>query len=100
MVRMVNCVKLGCELPGLEKPPYPGELGQRIFEHVSKEAWAMWIDQSVLLINHYGLSLADPAAQKFLLQQAEEFFFGKDARMPEGWTPMGQSEKGGPQRKK
>jgi Fe-S cluster biosynthesis and repair protein YggX len=97
---MVNCVKLGRELPGLERPPYPGELGQRIFEQVSKAAWEMWIDQSIIIMNHYGLSMADPTAQKLLLDQAEQFFFGPGAQMPEGWTPEGQGGKGGPQRKK
>jgi Fe-S cluster biosynthesis and repair protein YggX len=100
MARMVNCVKLGRELPGLDAPPYPGELGQRIFEHVSKAAWEMWTEQSILIINHYGLSLADPQAQKLLMAQAEEFFFGEGAQMPEGWTPAGRSGKGGTQRKK
>ena len=100
MARMVNCVKLGRELPGLDAPPYPGELGQRIFDHVSKAAWELWIDQSILIINHYGLSLADPQAQQLLMAQAEQFFFGEGARMPEGWSPPGQGGKGGPQRKK
>jgi Fe-S cluster biosynthesis and repair protein YggX len=100
MARMVNCVKLGRELPGLDQPPYPGELGQRIFEHVSRDAWNMWIDQSVLIINHYGLSMADPSAQKLLMDQAEQFFFGEGAQMPEGWTPAGGAGKGGSQRKK
>ncbi len=100
MARMVNCVKLGRELPGLDSPPYPGELGQRIYEHVSKAAWELWIDQSILIINHYGLSLADPSAQKLLMDQAEQFFFGEGARMPEGWSPAGSAGKGGPQRKK
>jgi Fe-S cluster biosynthesis and repair protein YggX len=97
---MVNCVKLGRELPGLDAPPYPGELGQRIYEQVSKAAWELWVDQSILIINHYGLSLADPQAQQLLMDQAEQFFFGEGARMPEGWTPAGQGGKGGPQRKK
>jgi Fe-S cluster biosynthesis and repair protein YggX len=97
-MRIVNCVKLGHALPGLDRPPYPGELGQRIFEHISREAWSMWIDRSVLLINHYGLSLADPAAQQLLLEQAEQFFFGPDAQVPEGWSPT-QQGKGVPQRK-
>jgi len=100
MARMVNCVKLGRELPGLDSPPYPGELGQRIYEHVSKAAWEMWIDQSILIINHYGLSLADPQAQQVLMAQAEQFFFGEGAQAPEGWTPPGRAGKGGPQRKK
>lgn len=100
MARMVHCVKLGRELPGLDEPPYPGELGQRIYEHVSRQAWQMWLDYSVLIINHYGLSLADPAAQKLLMEQAEQFFFGPGQQMPEGWTPVGRSGKGAPQRKK
>ena len=63
MARMVMCVKFGRELPGLEKPPFPGELGQRIFEHVSQQAWDMWPAQSTLIINHYGLNMADPEAR-------------------------------------
>ncbi|HEU5013559.1 MAG TPA: oxidative damage protection protein [Roseiflexaceae bacterium] len=100
MPRMVQCVKLGRELPGLEKPPFPGELGQRIYEHVSQQAWNMWPAQATIIINHYGLSLADPSAQQILLQQMEEFFFGENAQMPEGWSPQGQASKGAPQRKK
>jgi Fe-S cluster biosynthesis and repair protein YggX len=91
---MVNCVKLGRELPGLDRQPFPGELGKRIFENVSKEGWALWQEQSVLIINHYGLNLADPNAQKLLMEQMEQFFFGEGAQMPEGWTPEGQSGKG------
>lgn len=94
MARMVQCVKLGQELPGLERPPYPGELGQRIYENISQEAWDLWRQQAVLLINHYGLSLADPRADAFLRQAMEEFFFGEEAQMPEGWTPPEQPSKG------
>jgi Fe-S cluster biosynthesis and repair protein YggX len=94
MPRMVQCEKLGRELPGLEKPPIPGELGQRIYEHISAEAWDMWQDQSRLLINHYALNLADPDARQILRQQMEEFLFGENARMPEGWVPEGQGSKG------
>ena len=103
MARMVKCVKLGRELPGLDRPPFPGELGKRIFENVSKDAWAMWREQSVLLINHYGLNMVDPNAQTFLMEQMEQFFFGEEAKMPEGWTPEGQggkSAEGVPQQKK
>lgn len=92
--RIVYCVKLGRELPGLPEPPFPGELGQRIYEHISRDAWELWQEQSKLIINHYGLVLADPEARKFLREQMEEFFFGQDARMPEGWTPAA-SGKGG-----
>ncbi len=102
MTRMVKCVKLGRELPGLEKPPFTGDLGQRIFENVSQQAWDMWIQQQVLLINHYGLVLADPQARQFLMEQMEEFFFGLGAMMPEGWTPEGTpgAKGGGPAQKK
>jgi Fe-S cluster biosynthesis and repair protein YggX len=81
------CVKLGHELEGLDKPPFPGELGKRIYDHVSKEAWAMWPAQQTLIINHYGLNMADPEARKILREQMEEFFFGADSKMPEGWMP-------------
>lgn len=89
MARMVQCVKMGQELPGLERQTYGGELGKRIFENVSQQAWDMWMQYSVVLINHYGLSLGDPQARQFLEEQMEEFFFGMGAQMPEGWTPEG-----------
>ena len=95
MARMVKCVKLGRELPGLEKAPVTGELGKRIYENVSAQAWDMWTEQRVILINHYGLTMHDPRAQEFLRQQLEEFFFGEDAPMPEGWTPPNEAGKGG-----
>lgn len=98
MARMVQCVKLGRELPGLERKPYGGELGQRIYDNISQQAWDMWRQHSVILINHYGLSLADPNAQAFLKQQMEEFFFGADAAMPEGWSPQGAPAKGAPRK--
>lgn len=91
MARMVNCAKLGRELPGLNRPPFGGALGKRVFENISQEAWAMWQDQSTLLINHYGLNLRDPNAQKFLMEQMEQFFFGEGAKLPEDWTPETQS---------
>ncbi len=89
MARTVYCVKLGRELPGLDKPPFPGPLGQRIFEQISKQAYDMWPEQSTLIINHYGLNMADPESRKILREQMEEFFFGADAKMPEGWSPAG-----------
>jgi len=96
---MVYCVKLQRELPGLDKPPFPGALGQRIYEQISKQAWDMWPAQSTLIINHYGLNMADPESRKILREQMEEFFFGSDAQMPEGWEPegagAGASSKGG-----
>lgn len=89
MARTVFCAKLRRELLGLDKPPYKGELGQRVFENVSQDAWNLWMRQSVIIINHYGLSLGDLQAHEFLMQQMEDFFFGPDAEMPEGWTPEG-----------
>ena len=99
MARIVHCVKFNRELPGLERKPYPGELGERIYEQISQQAWDMWVQQATILINHYGLTLADPQAQDFLRQQMEEFFFGEDATMPEGWTPELQPTKGGGRKK-
>lgn len=96
MARMVQCAKLGRELPGLNRPPFGGALGQRVFDNVSQEAWQMWQPQSTLLINHYGLNLRDPAAQKFLMEQLEEFFFGAGAQLPTDWVPEGQP---GPRKK-
>lgn len=108
MPRMVQCVKFGRELPGLEKPPFPGELGQRIYDNVSQEAWDMWPGQSTIIINHYSLSMADPEARKLLRREMEDFFFGDDARkLPSSkGTPIygggakGASSKGGAARRK
>lgn len=87
MARMVKCVKLGREAEGLAVPTYPGELGKRIFENVSKEAWQMWLRQQTMLINEYRLTPVDPKARKFLEEQMEKFFFGEGAAMPEGYVP-------------
>jgi len=87
MPRMVQCVKLGKELPGLEKPPFPGELGQRIYENVSGEGYDLWKPHMTILINHYALNPADPETRKLMRKEMEEFFFGDDAQLPEGWTP-------------
>lgn len=103
MVRMVNCVKLGRELPGLEAPPFPGELGQRIFDNVSADAWRMWGQHATIMINHYGLQPAEPETRKLLRKEMQEFFFGENARMPDGWVDPsaapargGAPSKGGP----
>ena len=87
MARMVKCVKLGKEAEGLAMQPYPGELGKRIFENVSKEAWQLWLRQQTMLINEYRLTPVDPEARKFLEEQMEKFFFGEGAVMPEGYVP-------------
>ncbi|MCW9024259.1 MAG: oxidative damage protection protein [Gammaproteobacteria bacterium] len=77
MSRTVNCVKLGKELEGLERPTYPGDLGQRIFENVSKEAWQLWLGQQTILINENRLSPIDPKHRAFLEGEMEKFFFGE-----------------------
>ena len=87
MSRMVNCVKLGREAEGLDRPPYPGELGQRIFDNVSKPAWAGWLKHQTMLINENRLSPLDPKARAFLEQQMNDYFFGDGAVMPEGYVP-------------
>ena len=71
MARMVNCIKLGREAEGLDLPPYPGELGKRLYERVSKEAWAGWQRHQTMLINENRLNLADPKARKYLAEQME-----------------------------
>lgn len=90
MVRMVQCVKLGCEAEGLDFPPYPGELGKRIFEKVSREAWAGWIKQQTMLVNENHLNLADIKARKYLAEQMEAHFFGDGAEKPVGYVPPSQ----------
>ena len=88
MTRMVQCVKLGKEAEGLDKPPYPGELGQKIFENVSKEAWQMWLGQQTMLINEYRLSPINPEHRKMLEEAMEKFFFGEGGDTPpEGYQP-------------
>ncbi|MDD4965094.1 MAG: oxidative damage protection protein [Gallionella sp.] len=87
MSRMVQCVKLGREAEGLERLTYPGALGQRIFDQVSKEAWQGWIKFQTMLVNENRLNLADIAARKFLATQMENYFFGAGTQMPEGYTP-------------
>lgn len=87
MARMVNCVKLGKEAPGLDFPPYPGELGKRIFESVSKEAWQQWMGRQTMLINEYRLNPLDPKARKFIEGEMEKYFFGEGAQLPPGYVP-------------
>ena len=87
MARMIKCIKLGREAEGLDFKPYPGELGERIFENVSKEAWAQWLDQQKMLVNENLLSLADKSAREYLAQQMENHFFGTGADVATGYTP-------------
>ena len=91
----VFCVKLGRVAPAMPKPPFSGALGQRIFENVSEQGWKLWEAQATILMNHHGLSMADPEARKFLLKQMEEFFFGEGAQLPADWVPPTAGGKGG-----
>lgn len=76
MSHTVQCVKLGRQAQGLPRQPLPGDLGKRIYENVSMEAWQQWMQEQTRLINEYGLHLADPKAREFLVEQTEEYFFG------------------------
>ena len=82
MSRIVQCIKLGKEAEGLERMPYPGELGQRIFDQVSKEAWSEWLKHQTMLINEYRLTPIEPKARKFLEEEMEKFFFGRGSDKP------------------
>jgi Fe-S cluster biosynthesis and repair protein YggX len=80
-------MKLRKEAEGLEQPPYPGELGQKIFENISKEAWQMWLGQQTMLINEYRLSMIDPKAREFLKQEMEKYLFEDSNVAPPDFTP-------------
>jgi len=87
MGKMVNCVVLKKEAEGLDKAPYPGEIGQRILENASKEAWQMWMKQQTMLMNENKLSPMDPKHRQFLVEEMEKFFFGEGSTKVEGYTP-------------
>ncbi len=91
---VVHCAMLDEQLPALEKPPFPGELGERIYNEISNYGYRLWNERATLLINHYGLNMADPRAQEFLFQQMEEFFFGGGGAPISGGAPG----KGAPQK--
>lgn len=86
MARMIHCIKLGREAEGLEFPPLPGELGKKVYENVSKEAWQAWLKHQTMLINENRLNLADPRARQYLTQQLQNYFFGSGADMPAGYV--------------
>lgn len=87
MSRMIHCVKLQREAEGLDQPPYPGELGRRIYEQVSREAWKGWLEHQKMLINENRLNLMDAGARKYLQQQMEAHFFGAGAEQASGYVP-------------
>ena len=87
MPRTVQCIKLGHEAEGLDLPPYPGELGRKLYENVSKEAWQGWLKHQTMLINENRLNLADDRARKYLATQLEKHFFGEGADAAMGYVP-------------
>jgi len=92
--RMVVCVKFKRELPGLDEPPWPGALGQRIYEHVSAEAWEVWEDRMRMILNEYRLVPWQPEAQEMMAQLMEQFFFGESDAKPPGWVEGSGGERG------
>jgi Fe-S cluster biosynthesis and repair protein YggX len=90
MARMVNCIKLGREAEGLDFPPYPGELGKKIWQSVSKEAWAAWLKHQTMLVNENRLNLADSRARQYLARQMEAYFFGGNVDQAAGYVPQSQ----------
>jgi Fe-S cluster biosynthesis and repair protein YggX len=89
MTRKVHCVMLGTEAEGLDRLPYPGDLGRRIFDNVSKAAWQRWLAHQTMLINEYRLVPIEPKARKFLEDEMEKFFFGDGSEPPPDFTPDG-----------
>ena len=84
---IVHCVKFDRDLPGLDEAPWSGELGQRIYDNVSKDAWKLWLEYLKMIINEYRLSPATKEAQDIIAQQMEKFFFGEGAKLPPGYVP-------------
>ncbi len=89
MSRTVNCAKMGEELEGLDFAPFPGELGQKVYENISKEAWKQWLNQQTILINEYRLSSLDPKARSFLQEEMQKFLFeNQDITMPDEYNSV------------
>ena len=85
--RTVMCKKLQRELPGLDAPPWPGELGQRVYENISAEAWKLWEERMKMILNEYRLMPWQKEAQQLVAKHMEEFFFGEGAALPPGYVP-------------
>ena len=87
MSRTVHCIHLKKDADGLDFPPYPGELGKRIYDSVSKEAWQLWLKHQTMLVNENRLNLADQRSRQYLVRQMEKFFFGDGADQAAGYVP-------------
>ena len=88
MAREIFCDYFKKELEGLDRPPYPGEIGQRIYNSVSKQAWQMWIEHQTMLINENKLSMVNPASTKYLQEEMIKFFFGEGSQKPKEYVPL------------
>ena len=87
MTRYIFCSKLNKEEEGLDALPFPGPRGEKIYQHISKQAWKMWLSHQTMLINEYRLSLIDPKAREFLNEEMQKYFFGEGSTKPAGFTP-------------
>jgi len=92
MSRMVHCVKLLRESEGLDKPPFKGELGKRVFDTVSKEAWRQWLEHSKMIVNEYRLDLVSPEGQRVWMDQLEKYFYGDGSAKPAEYVPPKESK--------
>jgi Fe-S cluster biosynthesis and repair protein YggX len=90
MTRLVDCAKLGKSLPGLEYAPLKGDMGARIYNEISEEAWGLWVKHQTMVINEYRLNPSEPKAQDILIKQMEDFFFGEGVKVPEEFVPPEQ----------
>lgn len=86
MVKSLFCIKLNQEAERMKTPPFPGDLGTKIYNHVSQKAWDMWIAHQTMLINEYRLNLADPKSREFLMQELNKYFFGDGSEKPKGFV--------------
>lgn len=90
--RLVNCVKLHKELPAMDRAPFKGELGQKLLENVSKDAWRAWLEHSKMLVNEYRLDMTHPAHQKTWFAECEKFFFGEGSEAPKEFKPVDEQK--------
>jgi Fe-S cluster biosynthesis and repair protein YggX len=89
---MVHCVKLKREAEGLEKPPFKGDLGKRVFDTVSQEAWRQWLEHSKMIVNEYRLDLVSPEGQRVWMDQLEKYFYGEGSAAPAEYVPPKESK--------
>lgn len=88
MTRLIFCTKLQKQGEGLDNPPMPGELGKKIYDQISKEAWQLWLNHQTMLINEYRLSMLDPKSRTFLMQEMDKFLFGSGSEKPAGFVEI------------